>query len=1228
MAENRIIRAAFGQDCKLGGLYNARNDKILSSSIFQDDVELSAEAVETILNEPAESKMWQQTETDSLPEKLSSLGISADFGANLLTGSSQITGSGSYLTQVKTSSRALQASAILTINTQHEALVLNEEALSSSLDTDSLPLDSDDAPEATHVIVGIQWGTRSVATVRTKTPQASATPKADGDGESVDKLQALQQILKDIGQLHVGTEEVTALSDTIKSLATLFEFKVSSDVPVPGVKAIDYTGVTKFVEKLPSAVAKANSSKGECIAIELMPINDFLNELNQEGSESVATVTEVDDNVLTEIIDAFQGLNDVKGRLNDYLTDIQAHAHCVPADYILKTKRLIADTKYEKELKSTLLDSLSNIRNGNEDISELRQTVSKYFKGKGSLAARASIMDAYTKKMAFIDQAVKDGAKLVPGISLKSLEELENDHSEKSGNLYVLYLTGASTSSQSWEANEHRFRELLQDEAVTVAIFDCDMAKPTTKVMLPSIQMRRRGKVIIPDVVVDAHDLADKCLLRARAAQSFLLNQKVVPLEKRRLVKVACGSFKCSPDEKSEWLCPTCKDQVTFGYLDNNLYCSCGHYDISDAVFKCNKPTHGGDDFVPYSRAKTDAENRSQLRSILRALKPFPEYNILILGETGVGKSTFINAFVNYLLYDSLQDALDAENFTFAIPGYFEFPDKTIQGRMHKVAFGSENETEVMSTGGQSATQSTVTYVININGKLIRLIDTPGLGDTRGIDQDFKNVSDIVKTLESIDTLSTILFLLKPNNPRLTPSFGFVLSELMTHLHQDTAKNIVFGFTSARGSNFTAGLTQVPLEQLLATKNLAVKKLTDKNAFYFDSESFRFLAAKQMLNVEMDEKAMNVESWNKSAEEARRLVNLTLTLEVHEVKKTLSLNRTRRLIGSMSQNLVTLSQTIKATQDLITAKITHVERLKREGLDLASQLTYTKVVMKKVKLEFPRTVCCDPSCSKHEIDPATSIAKLVFVKFCHEHCYITSPEDTYGAQELGQCASFPKAGADCLECRHEFAKHCHVTYDIVFNNVVVENEKARESKKTKDDQTAKAERWIAESNQTIAEMGDEDTQVKAALAQFNLYLRHNAIAAFNDSTSSYLSYLIQAVRGEELPKDKDGRVNEEARVAQQKKILEYESQKKAYDFECEKAKESIDDKSATIPDEKDINRIIGDLGDMHHYGSIFKGLLVGQTVETPPHRSIPVQVGGKGTLKRWGEWMIGGRSRS
>lgn len=117
------------------------------------------------------------------------------------------------------------------------------------------------------------------------------------------------------------------------------------------------------------------------------------------------------------------------------------------------------------------------------------------------------------------------------------------------------------------------------------------------------------------------------------------------------------------------------------------------------------------------------------------------EYNVLLVGETGVGKSTFINAFVNYISFNSLDEAVSSKELYCLIPSQFDITDDNYN--RHVITFGSdENESFVT---GQSSTQSTRSYSIIAGQCMLKFIDTPGIGDTRGIEKDRENFDKLLK---------------------------------------------------------------------------------------------------------------------------------------------------------------------------------------------------------------------------------------------------------------------------------------------------------------------------------------------------------------------------------------------------------------------------------------------------------------------------------------------------
>ncbi len=79
------------------------------------------------------------------------------------------------------------------------------------------------------------------------------------------------------------------------------------------------------------------------------------------------------------------------------------------------------------------------------------------------------------------------------------------------------------------------------------------------------------------------------------------------------------------------------------------------------------------------------------------------DINILLLGPTGVGKTTFINAFANYLVYNSLDEAIDGQ-LQAIIPAWFTIMDKnTFEEKT--IIIGTPDESEKKGSVGQSCTK-------------------------------------------------------------------------------------------------------------------------------------------------------------------------------------------------------------------------------------------------------------------------------------------------------------------------------------------------------------------------------------------------------------------------------------------------------------------------------------------------------------------------------------------
>ncbi|XP_046708030.1 uncharacterized protein LOC124387629 [Silurus meridionalis] len=152
---------------------------------------------------------------------------------------------------------------------------------------------------------------------------------------------------------------------------------------------------------------------------------------------------------------------------------------------------------------------------------------------------------------------------------------------------------------------------------------------------------------------------------------------------------------------------------------------------------------------------------------------------LLMVGETGTGKTALINAMVNYIL---------GVKFTHEV--WFEI---TEEGGDHDKADQSKSQT----------TEVTVYEVFAQDNPIcLTVIDTPGYGDTRGTDLDKQIAENLFKLFHSdsgVKEIDAVCLVVKASVNRLSDRQEYIFDAVLSLFDKDIKDNIVIMFTHSDG---------------------------------------------------------------------------------------------------------------------------------------------------------------------------------------------------------------------------------------------------------------------------------------------------------------------------------------------------------------------------------------------------------------------------------------------
>ena len=349
---------------------------------------------------------------------------------------------------------------------------------------------------------------------------------------------------------------------------------------------------------------------------------------------------------------------------------------------------------------------------------------------------------------------------------------------------------------------------------------------------------------------------------------------------------------------------------------------------------------------------------------------------LMVVGATGAGKTTLINGIVNFLLGVTWED-----DFRFKL-----ITDETSKSQ-------AESQTSYITAYTFHRMEgSRVPYTLT-------LIDTPGFGDTRGVERD-KQIVDQIKEFFSVqgekgvDELHGIGFVTQAALARLTPSQKYIFDSILAVFGKDIADNIFMMTTFCDGQD-------PPVLEAVQTASIPFK------------DSFKFN------NSALFTKPGTGQSFDKMFWDLGIESFCTFFTEFERARPR-SLQLTREVLKERHQ----LELVIKGIQPQLNAGLNKIDELRQEERILKereTELLANKDFTYKIKVTKQRKI---------DLKHNTYVTNCLTCNMtCHELCYISDDRLKHGCWAMDGGG---ETGAHCTVCPGRcFWKH-HVNNPYKF----------------------------------------------------------------------------------------------------------------------------------------------------------------------------------------------------